>query len=122
MNANEAPQPRPIFLFWEKWLRPSYNALLLLASIVAAAYIASPEHPVPCNATFALFLIAAAVAANILFIAGPFADFYVAVLLRRRAPVATGIIFGGGILISFPLVLYALVIFWATYYPHMFGW
>ena len=116
MNADEAPRARDIFIFWEKWLRPSYNILLVLACVAAAALLATPGQPVPFNWSLAFHLISWAIAANILFTAGPFADFYVSVLLRRRVPAVTAIIFGAGALASLPVVLICLSRFWATQY------
>jgi hypothetical protein len=122
MNTNEAPRARDIFLFWEKWLRLPYNAFLVVACVVVAAWLAEPLHPVPLNRALAFYLITRAIAANILFIAGPFADLYVSVLLRRRHPAVTAVIFAGGALISLVFVWISLVWFWSWQYPDFSLW
>ncbi len=120
MNADDTPRARDVFLFWEKWLRPSYNILLVLACLGSVALLAGPGQPVPFNRSLVFHLVSYAIAANVLFTAGPFADFYISVLLRRRVPAITAIIFSAGALVSLPLVFISVSWFWATQYGG--GW
>lgn len=117
METVDTPRPRDIFLFWERWLRPSYNALLALACIAVVALLAAPGQPVPLNGAFAFHLISRALIANILFTAGPLADFYLSVLFRRRIPAVTGAILAAGTLASLVIVPFSLDSFWSTQYP-----
>lgn len=116
MNTDDAPRARDVFLFWEKWLRPSYNALLVVVCLIFARYVAAFQPPMPPDRIL-FHLITQAVAANILFTAGPFADFYVSVLLRKRHPAVTAVIFGAGALVSVVIAWLSLSLFWWAQEP-----
>ena len=70
-------------------------------------------YPAPGLGRTVFHVASRAIAANLLFTAGPFADYYLSVLLGRRSVVATGVPFALGGLFSLLLVPLSLSrLFW----------
>lgn len=108
---------RGIFLTWEKWLRPAYNLILAgIAGLVILSFT-SRGYPVPGNSRTVFHFVSRAVAANLLFTAGPLADYYLSVLLNRRNPLVTGTLFALGTMFSALIVPISVSWFWSTQYP-----
>ncbi len=74
-------------------------------------------QPVPRNGRTVLHFISRAIAANLLFTAGPLADYYISVLLGRRSVLVTGILSTLGTLFTLLVVPISVSWFWSTQYP-----
>jgi hypothetical protein len=108
---------RGIFLNWEKRLRPAYNVVLAGVACLVILSFTNMGYPVPRNGRTVFHFISRAIAANLLFTAGPLADYYVSVLLGRRSFLVTGVLFTLGTLFSVVLVPISVSWFWSTQYP-----
>ncbi|WP_165248287.1 hypothetical protein [Paludisphaera soli] len=108
---------RDVFLTWEKWLRPAFNVILAGVAGLVLLNFSATSHPLPMNVRTYFHFASWAVAANLLFTAGPLADLYLAVLLGRRSVVATGVLFTFGTLLSMMLVPISLNWLWAMEHP-----
>jgi hypothetical protein len=108
---------RSIFLNWEKWLRPAYN--LIVAGVACSVILSFTNmgYPVPRNGRTVFHFISRAIAANLLFTAGPLADYYISVLLGRRYLLVTGILFALVTFFSMLVVPISVSWFWSTQYP-----
>jgi hypothetical protein len=107
---------RSTFLRWEKWLRPAYNLILAGVACLVILSFMNMGYPVPRNGRTVFYFISRAIAANLLFTAGPLADYYISVLLGRRAVLLTGILFTLGTLFSMLVVPVSVSWFWSTQY------
>lgn len=110
---------RSIFLSWEKWLRPAYNLILAGVACLVILSFTNMGYPVPRNGRTVYHFISRAIAANLLFTAGPLADYYISVLLGRRSVLVTGILFTLGTLFSMLVVPISVSWFWSTQYPEL---
>lgn len=117
MSDGAAPDARSVFLTWEKWLRPSYNLILAGFAVVVVMSLSARGYPVPRSGRTICHFASRAIAANLLFTAGPLADYYITVLIRRRSALVTGVIFALGTLLSLMIVPISISWYWATQYP-----
>jgi hypothetical protein len=108
---------RSIFLSWEKWLRPAYNLILAGVACLVILSFTYMGYPVPRNGRTVFHFISRAIAANLLFTAGPLADYYISLLLGRRSVLVTGILFTLGTLFSMVVVPISVSWFWSNQYP-----
>jgi hypothetical protein len=108
---------RSIFLNWENWLRPAYNLILAAVACLVILSFTNMGYPVPRNGRAVFHFISRAIAANLLFTAGPLADYYISVLLGRRSVLVAGILFTLGTLFSMLVVPISVSWFWSTQYP-----
>jgi hypothetical protein len=92
---------KPIFIKWEK-LRPVYNTCLLVVLLVINLF---PGFIGTFSPIIVLIWLIGAVIANILYLAGPTAEAYIA-WLGLRSNVVTAVLFVGGLLISVPCVIF----------------
>jgi hypothetical protein len=122
-SAIESTEPkvtaRSIFSRWEKWLRPAYNLILAGVACLVVLNFANMGYPVPRNGRTVFHFISRAIAANLLFTAGPLADYYISVLLGRRSVLITGVIFTLGTVFSVLVVPISVSWFWSTQYPEL---
>ncbi len=120
-SSMESTEPnvtaRSIFLSWEKWLRPAYNLILAGVACLVILSFTNMGYPVPRNGRTVFHFLSRAIAANLLFTAGPLADYYISVLLGRRSVLVTAIIFTPGTLFSMLVVPISVTWFWSTQYP-----
>jgi hypothetical protein len=79
----------------------------------------STGYPVPRNGRTAYHFISRAIAANLLFTAGPLAHYDISVLLGRRSVLVAGVLFTLGTLFSMLLVPISVSGFWSTQYPEL---
>ena len=105
---------RSIFLSWEKWLRPAYNLILAGVACLVILSFTNMGYPVPRNGRTVFHFISRAIAANLLFTAGPLADYYISVLLGRRSVLVTGILFTLGTLFS--MLVVPISVSWLWFY------
>ena len=110
---------RNVFLTWEKWLRPAYN--LVLAAIAGMVILSFTRmgYPVPRNGRAVFHFVSRALAANLLFTAGPLADYYISVLFGRRFIFVTSLLFALGMMFSALIVPISVSWFWSTQYPDL---
>lgn len=108
---------RSIFLNWEKWLRPAYNVILTGVTCLVILRLTKMGYPVPRNGRTLFHFVSRAIAANILFTAGPLADYFISVLLGRRSALVNSVLFTLGTLFSMPVVSISVFWFWSTEYP-----
>lgn len=119
-NVTELPvTARDIFLRWEKWLRPAYNLILAGAACLVILHFASMGYPIPRSGRTVFHFVSRAIAANLLFTAGPVADYYLSVLIGRRSALVAGVLFTLGTLFSMPIVLISVSWYWSTQYPEL---
>jgi hypothetical protein len=69
------------------------------------------------NGRILYYFVSRAIAANLLFTAGPLANYYISVLLGRRFGLVTSIVFTLGTLFSALIVPISVFWFWSTQYP-----
>jgi hypothetical protein len=115
----DSPQvaARDIFLVWETRLRPAYNLVLAGVAVSVVMLFVRMGYPVPRNGRTVFHFLSRAIAANVLFTAGPLADYYISMLCGRRSPFVTGSFFTLGTLFSVLIVPISVSWFWATQYP-----
>jgi hypothetical protein len=107
---------RDIFLRWETRLRPAYNLVLAGVAVLTIMVFARMGYPVPRNGRMVFHFVTRIIGANLLFTAGPLADYYLSTLLGKRSMVVTGILFTLGTLCSALIVPISLAWFWSTQY------
>jgi hypothetical protein len=120
-SAQPGAQAQTIFLTWEKWLRPSYNVVLVGVSCWVIAGFIKMGYPVPRNGRTLFHFFSRAIEANVLFTAGPIADYLIAKMLGKRFVLVTLAIFALGTLLAMLIVRISVSWFWSTQYPEL-GW
>jgi hypothetical protein len=121
VTVSELPKvvARDVFLSWERWLRPAYNVVLAGITVLVVLSFVRMGYPVPRNHRTVFHFVSRAIAANVLFTAGPFVDYYISVLFGRRTVFVRAVLFTLGTMLSALIVPISVSWFWSTQYPEL---